>query len=851
MTATALDPAGNTPAEPGEAKPAAPQQAVPVAGPQDERDDLLRLTPIGVQLRARIRQFAGSGATLIGVLALMEGWQWESRRFGRQMPADLTTALRAVTVLVLVVLLLRLLALIALTLGNTRPLVRRTKPQLDSVAGELIVCSGGGIKSAAFCLGGLQRLDHDGRYEHAKAIIGVSGGSYIAAAYATLRYRRGPGFRDGRPFEPGGDEEAALRTRSNYLASSRLVRFSLLASFAYGILVNLAIGWAAARALSWLVAQHVGIVAMLGNARGGAQFSPIGRSWVFNPGGHKVSIGWGPLTTEVSLPLALPTVALLCGMAVFILGRGADPLRRRVAAYRTVEKSARRNEPLDALATIMDRLPAALVGLALVYTLLVVGLPWFIANWPSLRLPSISENQGKILTAVLAAVVALVTQTVRDGAAPTGTDREPPWIQVVLRRVRRVLVPALGVLLVALTFLLLMSVMVNDLLSAPRMPGLDYLLAPLVIVLVIRVGVAADRTSLFPFYRRQLGWGYLQVPPGGKSPSVLRWENQAGFSGNEVPLKSMPTLTDLKWSDKDRAPTLVLCATVSMNDVAMVPAGRGATPIVLGEQVGFTDARLPGGSRLLAVEDYDRFGGGSLSIDEAVAMSGAAISPLAGRQGKQLGPSRLLLALANIRLGVWIRSPYWTPSAAERLPGWWRRPIAGANWLLDNASGLQVVREALGSPSIYDQYVYVTDGGHYDNLGLVEALRRRPSSIFMMDGSGDTEDEFPAMGDAIATARMDLGVEVSFDPAPMRRDMTARRAWTLATARYPDGHRCRIVYVKAVLAGELPWDVQAYRLRHPGFPSWANELEVYDEFDFEAYRQLGWNLVGQAIDAVQ
>src|SRR5215469_11069444 len=44
-----------------------------------------------------------------------------------------------------------------------------------------ICCSGGGIRSATYCLGGLQSLDEGGLLGKAKWIVGVSGGSYIAA----------------------------------------------------------------------------------------------------------------------------------------------------------------------------------------------------------------------------------------------------------------------------------------------------------------------------------------------------------------------------------------------------------------------------------------------------------------------------------------------------------------------------------------------------------------------------------------------------------------------------------------------------------------------------------------------
>src|SRR5205085_323658 len=59
----------------------------------------------------------------------------------------------------------------------------------------VIACSGGGIKSASFCLGALQHLGQAGIYPRADAVVGVSGGGYAAAAYAVAHQKA---VRDAR-----------------------------------------------------------------------------------------------------------------------------------------------------------------------------------------------------------------------------------------------------------------------------------------------------------------------------------------------------------------------------------------------------------------------------------------------------------------------------------------------------------------------------------------------------------------------------------------------------------------------------------------------------------------------------
>jgi hypothetical protein len=205
---------------------------------------------------------------------------------------------------------------------------------------------------------------------------------------------------------------------------------------------------------------------------------------------------------------------------------------------------------------------------------------------------------------------------------------------------------------------------------------------------------------------------------------------------------------------------------------------------------------------------------------------------------------------------VWLPNPHWV-QARTVLPDQ-RSWVARLNAQFDRPSPYHVVQEAVRGLSSTLPLVYVTDGGHYDNLGLVEALRRRPRRIIVLDGSGDAEDRFPTMGHAVATARIDLGVQVWFDPTPMTRRPASQGApslppltgWTTARATYPEGGPpCEIHYLKCVLPDGLSWDLTSYRLEHPGFPAVTERLELFDEFDFEAFRQLGWSLTDAAIAA--
>jgi hypothetical protein len=165
----------------------------------------------------------------------------------------------------------------------------------------------------------------------------------------------------------------------------------------------------------------------------------------------------------------------------------------------------------------------------------------------------------------------------------------------------------------------------------------------------------------------------------------------------------------------------------------------------------------------------------------------------------------------------------------------------------------RLLREAFGRPSLYDRRLYVTDGGHYDNLGLLESLRRRPERIYVIDASNDAPGSFGALAEAIATARMDLGAEIEIDVSPLRPVEHGRpaQAWTVGRATYDDAAVVTdIVYLKAQLVPELTWDVEHYARENKDFPRRSTGDQFYDEWDFEAYRELGSTLADRMLDEV-
>ena len=87
---------------------------------------------------------------------------------------------------------------------------------------------------------------------------------------------------------------------------------------------------------------------------------------------------------------------------------------------------------------------------------------------------------------------------------------------------------------------------------------------------------------------------------------------------------------------------------------------------VTGGLIGISDSRLPSG-RMQPADAYSATSdpqGLDTTVAAAMAASAAAFSPRVGRMNGRVRPYRMLLALANARLGVWLPNPYLVNPAA-------------------------------------------------------------------------------------------------------------------------------------------------------------------------------------------
>jgi hypothetical protein len=235
----------------------------------------------------------------------------------------------------------------------------------------------------------------------------------------------------------------------------------------------------------------------------------------------------------------------------------------------------------------------------------------------------------------------------------------------------------------------------------------------------------------------------------------------------------------------------------------------------------------------------ERRGDPNLTLGTAMAISGGAASPNMG--AKTVGRLTFLLTLLNVRLGYWLPNP-------SVFRG--RRLVLRS--LLTTGAGVNYLfREALGRLHARRAYVNVSDGGHMENLGVFELLRRRCRLIISVDGEADPNLRFTSLVKLMVYARIDLGIEIDIDLAAIRKieDGVSTQNWVVGKIDYGNGEVGSLLYLKSCNSRAESEFVRGYRERETDFPHQSTADQFFDETQFEAYRALGYCIANDAFSS--
>jgi len=752
-----------------------------------------------------------------------------------------------------------------------RELKRSTPPRRAQPYG--ICLSGGGVRSAAYCLGVLQEMTRHGMLQvtpnrddkAADYLASVSGGSYLAGAFAMLNkgeYRDEPadhgepraGSRPTIPpgslpaFAPQSPEERYLRDHIRYLTHGFGGIFGLfwrlLAGVGWNVLIlSLSVGLLSVP-LGWLYGALVpSLRARCPSSCGPHHFDFPG--WVFG--------------VAIALGIASFAVAM-----AWVLQQWPKEGIRRTLAFASV----------------------ILLGAAALWLLAVVAIP-LLLEWIRASVGVHTTNNqvppanstgavgavagaGTLASALTAIFGARALRTVQDvwTKVPAGTK------QTITNRIKTLLlkarVPLLNLLAALIAPVTIAAIAVLGLhlgaLYRPFVLGggglvsfFSWLGGTIVLGSIWWFG-DLNSWSMHPFYRERLSAAFalkrFKACREVWSPTSTDEDGRL-IDATRRPYDFLYKISD---SQPDDFPEFVICAAANVSKYGATPTKSPVTSFVFSKQqiggpiIGAWPARTYE-NVLSNMSTLQR----NLTFPAAVAMSGAAISPEMGKMTK--APLRFLLTMLNIRLGLWIPNPNRLAEFAVRAGGRFKRRLRPRITYL--------LREMFGKDDPESKFLYVTDGGHYENLGLVELLRRHCRYIWCVDASGESQDNFSTIAGAVALAFSELGCRIDIDPASdmaplpsvtksraaQNRKPVVRRTFSVGTIYYNPKDLTdigRLVIIKTGVPANAPEDVEDfYENDTKSFPCDPTLDQLYTADRFDAYRSLGTFAANQALTYCQ
>jgi hypothetical protein len=178
-------------------------------------------------------------------------------------------------------------------------------------------------------------------------------------------------------------------------------------------------------------------------------------------------------------------------------------------------------------------------------------------------------------------------------------------------------------------------------------------------------------------------------------------------------------------------------------------------------------------------------------------------------------------------------------------------------------------QELLGLINYKTSYIYLSDGGHIENLGIYELVRRQCRLIIVGDGECDPGYSFQGLSDALRLIRVDFGINIEMDGLDEIRN--GEQQFARGTIKYANGRLGYLIYLKSSLLGDDMVEATVssaayvssplraddrrfdelgymahYKAKNPAFPQESTADQFFDETQFESYRALGYLIADRA-----
>jgi hypothetical protein len=351
--------------------------------------------------------------------------------------------------------------------------------------------------------------------------------------------------------------------------------------------------------------------------------------------------------------------------------------------------------------------------------------------------------------------------------------------------------------------------------------SVQYVAVAAILFILTKYVLDSNRSSFHRYYRDCISRCFFKhIPELAAATTKTRYARS-------------PHITELKTFP---GPYLLVNCTLNANKNVAGLTLRADEPFVVGscyagnEFSGFVETKL--------VEEAI---GPDFDLATLAAISGAAFSPVMGKY--TVASFRLLMSVLSLRLGYWIPNP----GRLEMKKGKSKKALLGRFIAPGRrVDGIYLLREMFGVLDPQSPFVYITDGGHTENSGVFELLRRRCSTIIAIDSEADSERLFNNIVYVMELARSRLDIEIKLSCQTVGVEGGTHCA--IAEVKYPQSvgrpaASGRIVYCKLSLTGDENLDLLSRKRATGEFPFHSTLNQNYDELLFNAYRILGTHVV--------
>ena len=753
-----------------------------------------------------------------------------------------------------------------------------------------ITCSGGGIRSASFCLGVLQGLQFKKTLDRMDYLSTVSGGGYIGTTLTIGMSSHGE-FPFGRLDQESREtpEVRHLRDNSRYLIQNGLPSvITAIAIYLRGIMMNVLV-------MLPILLCVAGFLLLL---------NADTKDLVTN---RFLWLDLTGLLGQTRLPFTILILLILAGLlilyAVWVSLSPIKPIEQRqrgakIAGYILVL----------AIVAVLIEVHAALLRLAFESQNLIKA--------PSVAVPDTGKffefifNNAKAFVLYVSPFVLLVLPFLKGLISKATTGESASWGDFARKLASRVILLIAAAIVPLLLWLAMMQLAYwgteisqcpgigsgldcdrKDILRAgwPHAPGflqwyfektaywrsafLSFAIAAAALFLFWPI-LSVNSNSLHQLYRDRLGQAFL----------IKRKTN--GTIKDEIDYADDFKLSKI---DTQRAPYHLINTALNVPGSKFANRrGRNADFFVFSQR--YIGSEATGYVETPAAEvTVD-----GLNIGTAMAISGAAAAPNMGMASiRPLSPT---IALLNVRLGRWIRHPLDIFNRNAKLEAekekkqkdakgkeekgkeekqeegerqFWRIPRP-RHLLYEAFSKTGVSVEQLDAKALKKRggFVFLTDGGHIDNLGVYELLRRRCKLIIAIDGEADPDFDSGSLVQVERFARIDMNViiKLNWEPIGIRTQAVTNEIKNgelkeqpgphvaLGSISYPpltpggEREKGALIYIKASLSGDESDYVIAYKKANPQFPHETTLDQLFSEEQFEAYRALGEHIARRFLD---